>query len=451
MKRGQIIEAEIKDMEFPAKGIAYVEDKKVFIKNAIVGQKVKARIKRNRKKYADAKLIGVLEKSPMESDAFCPHFDVCGGCSRQTIPYNKQLEMKANLVKNLIDDSGIENYEFLGIEPSPDVHGYRNKMEYSFGDEVKGGEMTLGMHKRGQFHSVVTVNECKLVEEDFNRILSTTLNYFKERQVPLYNNKSHEGYLRHLVVRKGLKTGEILISLVTSSQLDIDLGDYAKEIENIEFDGKLKGLLHIYNDSLGDAVKCDKLEILYGKDFFYEEILGLRFKISPFSFFQTNSRGAEILYNTALDFIGNAENKKVFDLYSGTGTIGQIVAKKAKKVIGIEIVEEAVKAANENARMNGLDNCEFIAGDVLKKINEIKETPDIIILDPPRAGVNSKALDKILRYKAKEIVYISCNPKTLGDNLIQIEGAGYKVEKVKCVDMFPHTPHVECVVRIYRK
>lgn len=451
MKRGQVVEVEIKDMKFPSIGIAYIDNKKIYIKNTLKGQRVKVKIKKNRRDYAEGKLIEVIEKSPIEVEAFCSHFNKCGGCARQTVPYDIQLKIKAELVKKLIDDAGIKEYEFLGIEPSPDVNGYRNKMEYSFGDEIKGGEMTLGMHQRGKFYSVITVNQCKLVEEDFNRILETTLEYFRQRNIPAYNNKTHKGYLRHLVVRKGIKTGEILVSLVTSTQLYVDMQDFVDELQSLDLDGEIKGILHIFNDRLADVVQADKIEILWGQDYLYEEILGLKFKISPFSFFQTNSLGAEVLYSTALNFIEDADNKTVFDLYCGTGTIGQIVAKKAKKVVGIEIIEEAVEAANENAKMNGLNNCTFIAGDVLEKINELKEKPDIIILDPPRAGVNPKALEKILKYKAKEIVYVSCNPKTLVENLKQIQEAGYKIEKVKCVDMFPHTPHVECVVSIKRK
>ncbi len=451
MKRGQVIDILIEDMEFPSKGIGYFENKKVIVKHGIEGQKVRVKIKRNKKAFAEAKLIEVLEKSHLEDKALCPHYDKCGGCARQSVPYEKQLEIKSKAVERLLDNTGIEGYEFLGIKPSPDVYGYRNKMEYSFGDEIKGGEMTLGMHKRGMFNSVVTVNQCKLVEEDFNSILELTLEYFKENDIPKYNNKTHEGYLRHLVVRKGIHTGEILISLVTSSQLDISLEGYKDKLLDLNLDGEIVGILHIINDGLGDVVKCDRMDILYGRDYFHEELLGLKFKISPFSFFQTNSKGAEVLYSTAINFIEDADNKTIFDLYSGTGTIGQIVAKKAKKVIGIEIIEEAVKAANQNAKINGLNNCEFIAGDVLKKVNELKERPDIIILDPPRAGVNPKALDKILKYKANEIVYVSCNPKTLVENLKQIQDNGYKVEKIICVDMFPHTPHVETVVLIKRK
>lgn len=450
MKRGQLVEIDIVDMEFPSLGIGYYEDKKVYVKNGIRGQRVSIRVKKNRKDYIEGKLVEVISRSPIEVEGFCSHFGECGGCARQTIPYEKQIELKEAMVKKLIDDAGIEDYDFLGIEPSPDVNGYRNKMEYTFGDEAKGGEMTLGMHKRGQFNSIVTVNQCKLVDDDFNKILDITLNYFKEKNIPHYNKRTHKGYLRHLVVRKGIKTGEILIGLSTSSQMEIDLNEYVKSLQAIDYRGELKGILHIINDGLADILQSDKTEILFGRNYFYEELLGLKFKIYPFSFFQTNSLGAEVLYNTALDFIQNPKGKTVFDLYCGTGTIGQIVAKKAEKVIGIELVEEAVEAANENAKMNGLENCKFIAGDVFEKVNEIDENPDIIILDPPRVGVHPKALDKVLRFNAKEIVYVSCNPKTLAENLKQIQDYGYTVEKVKCVDMFPHTPHVECVVQIYK-
>ncbi len=450
LKRGQIVEVYIQDMEFPSKGIGELEGKKIYIKNALKGQMVRARIKKSRREYAEGKLMEVLETASYEIESFCSHFGLCGGCARQTIPYEMQLQIKADLVKSLIDDVGIEGYEFLGIEKSPNVHGYRNKMEYSFGDEIKGGVMTLGMHKRGQFNSVVTVEQCKLVDDDFNNILKTSLEYFLERNVPHYNNRSHRGYLRHLVVRKGLNTGEILVALVTSTQLELDLSDYTKTLVELQLAGELKGIIHIHNDGLGDVVKADKIELLWGSDYFYDELLGLKFKIYPFSFFQTNTLGAEVLYETALDFIDDLNNKTIFDLYSGTGTIGQIIAKKARKVIGIEIVEEAVTAANENAAMNGLDNCHFIHGDVLEKIDEINEKPEIIILDPPRAGVHPKALSKILHFKPQEILYISCNPKTLAENLKQIQEAGYRVDKVKCVDMFPHTPHVECVVGIQK-
>ncbi|WP_432401923.1 23S rRNA (uracil(1939)-C(5))-methyltransferase RlmD [Wukongibacter sp. M2B1] len=451
MKRGQLVEVEIKDMEFPAKGIGELDGKKIYVKNALKGQKVKARIKKNRREYAEGKLVEVVGAAEYESESFCEHFGLCGGCARQTVPYETQVQIKTDLVKKLIDEAGIEGYELLDTVRSPEIYGYRNKMEYSFGDEAKGGETTLGMHKRGQFNSVVTVDKCKLVDNDFNKILKANLEYFIERNIPHYVNRIHKGYLRHLIVRKGLNTGEMLVVLVTSTQLNPDLTSYVEKLLELELKGEIKGIIHIHNDNLADAVKCEEMKILWGQDYFYDELLGLRFKISPFSFFQTNTLGAELLYKTALDFIEDSDNKTVFDLYCGTGTIGQLAAQKAKKVIGIEIIEEAVKAANENAQMNGLSNCHFIAGDVLKEIDKINEKPDIIILDPPRVGVHPKAIDKILGFQPKEIIYVSCNPKTLTENLKQIEEAGYITKKVRCVDMFPHTPHVECCSLLTRK
>ncbi|MCT4607517.1 MAG: 23S rRNA (uracil(1939)-C(5))-methyltransferase RlmD [Marinisporobacter sp.] len=451
MKKKDIIELKIEELEFPLKGIGYHEDKKVFVKNAIPGQVIRTYIKKVRKDHAEGKLLEVVERSSTEVESFCEHFGNCGGCSYQTIPYEKQMNMKAELVKGLLDEAGIKGYKFLGIEGSPEEYAYRNKMEYSFGNEKKGGELNLGMHKKGKFHDVVTVDQCKIVDEDFNTILTTMLNYFRGKGTPLYNNKTHEGYLRHFIVRKAKKTKEIVINLVTSTQIIFDMTELVEIMKNLKLTGKLVGFIHTFNDNIADTVVNEHTEVLWGQDFFTEEILGLKFKISAFSFFQTNSLGAEKLYSMVLDFMGDAENKTVFDLYCGTGTIGQIVAKRAKKVMGIELIEEAVEAANKNAQMNGLDNCHFIAGDVLKKIDELTTKPDIIILDPPRVGVHPKALKKVLAYRAPEIIYVSCNPRSLAENLKDVQRAGYKVKTVKCMDMFPHTPHVEVVVRIEKK
>ncbi|TCO73842.1 23S rRNA (uracil(1939)-C(5))-methyltransferase RlmD [Marinisporobacter balticus] len=451
MKKKDMIEIKIEALEFPSKGIGYCEGKKVYVKNTMPGQTVLAYIKKTRKDHAEGKLMEVIERSPIEIQSFCDHFGSCGGCANQTIPYEKQLEIKANLVKKILDDAGIKDYKFLGIEGSPETFAYRNKMEYSFGNEKKDGELNLGMHKKGRFRDVVTVDKCKIVDEDFNTILATMLNYFREKEVPLYNNKSHEGYLRHFIVRKAKKTKEIVIDLVTSTQITFDMTELVAIIKSLDLEGKLVGFLHTFNDNVSDSVVNEKTDILWGQDYFTEEILGLKFKISIFSFFQTNSLGAEKLYSMVLDFMGEADKKNVFDLYCGTGTIGQIVAKKAEKVVGIELVEEAVEVANKNAQANGLTNCKFIAGDVLKKIDELTTKPDIIILDPPRVGVNPKALKKVLDYNAPEIIYVSCNPRSLAENLVDMQKSGYRVEKVKCMDMFPHTPHVETVVVLYRK
>ena len=220
----------------------------------------------------------------------------------------------------------------------------------------------------------------------------------------------------------------------------------------LPMEGKVVGFLHIINDSLADVVKSDETKVLYGQDYFYEELLGLKFKITPFSFFQTNSLGAEVLYSTAREFVGETKDRTIFDLYSGTGTIAQILAPVAKEVIGVEIVEEAVTAAKENAEANGLTNCSFLAGDVLKVIDEIEEKPDFIVLDPPREGIHPKALPKIVDlYRCEKMLYISCKPTSLARDLIEFAKYGYRVEKVCCVDMFPGTVHVETVVLLQRK
>jgi len=449
-KKNQVIDVTVEDLIFPNKGIAYIDGKKVIIKNAIKGQKVRARVTKKRKDKIEASIIEVLEKSPIEKEALCPHFGICGGCSYQTLPYEEQLKLKESQVKRLLDNAGLEGYEFLDILPSPSEYNYRNKMEFTFGDVEKGGELALGMHKTGSFYEMVTVEGCQIVHADFIKIMMAVLIYFRERKIPFYHTRKHEGYLRHLVIRRSAKLGEILVNLVTSSQMNLDLSDLVEEVKNLKLEGELKGFLHTINDSLADVVQSDETRVLYGQDYFMEELLGLKFKISAFSFFQTNSLGAERLYSVVRDFAGSTKDKIIFDLYCGTGTIAQIMADVSKKVIGIEIVEEAVQAAKENAKLNGLENCEFIAGDVLAKVDELKDKPDLIILDPPREGVHPKAIDKIIKFGAKQIIYVSCKPTSLARDLKIFVEKGYKVEKVRCVDMFPHTPHVECVTLMSR-
>ena len=258
------------------------------------------------------------------------------------------------------------------------------------------------------------------------------------------------------MVRKAQKTGEMLIALVTTTQETHPLKPLVDELLGLPLEGKITGVIHIKNDSLADVVQSDETVILYGQDYFYEELLGLRFKISPFSFFQTNTLGAEVLYETVRDFLGDISgegkhDKTVFDLYSGTGTIAQLLAPVAKKVIGVEIVEEAVEAARQNAKLNGLDNCEFIAGDVLKVIDEISEKPDFIVLDPPRDGIHPKAIGKIIDYNVHRIVYVSCKPTSLARDLEVLLDGGYRIERAVAVDQFPGTYHCEVIVRLQRR
>lgn len=450
MKKRDIIEFEIGKMEFGGVSISQYGDRRIKMKGGIKGQKVKAAVKRTGRGKADVKMVELLERSPIETAEVCPHFEGCGGCTMLSVDYAKQLEIKEEQVLELFEDAGIRGFEFLGVQGSPDNVGYRNKMEYTFGDEVKGGPLTLGLHKKGRHIDIQTVDGCMLVDSDFNTILKESLAFFQNAELPYYRVVNHEGYLRNLVVRKGIHTDEIMVNIVTSSQCEFDMSKFADMINGLELKGNVVSILHTINDGLADAVQCDEMRILYGVDYLHEEILGLKFKISPFSFFQTNTKGAEQLYTIARDFIGDHSNKVVFDLYSGTGSIGQLMAEKAKKVYGIEIIEEAVVAANENAKLNGLDNCEFIAGDVKDTVKSLDVKPDLIIVDPPRPGIHKQAIKDICDFGAKEIVYISCNPKTLVDDLKDFIGYGYRPEKVKCMDMFPNTPHCESVVKLYK-
>ena len=351
-----------------------------------------------------------------------------------------------------------ERYIYDGILPAPEVIGYRNKMEFSFGDEVKDGPLTLGLHKKGSFHDILDAGCCKIVHKDFTEVLSCVRDYCREENIPYYKKNTHQGVLRHLLVRRAAYTGEMLAALVVSSQQILDWSLLVERLKGLSLEGELCGFLLIINDSLGDVVQSDKTEILYGRDYILEEVLGLRFKISPFSFFQTNTKGAEVLYQRAREYVlgsfAESETLKdqvVFDLYCGTGTISQIIAPVAKKVIGVEIVAEAVEAAKENAKANGLENCEFIAGDVLKVIDDIPEKPDFIILDPPRDGIHPKALRKIIDYGVENIVYISCKPTSLVRDLEVFQERGYELVRLSNVDVFPGTVHTECVVLIQRK
>ena len=479
MKKGQQVEGVVTRVDFPNKGIVQTDDGDLItVKNVLEGQRILCVIKKTRKGKAEGRLLEVVKKSPLEMDVpACKHFDKCGGCSYQTLPYEEQVALKGRQIKRLLEPVLPENSFddlFEGVIPSPNQFAYRNKMEFSFGDAYFNGPLSLGMHKRGSFYDIVTVDGCQIIDEDMRCVLMETLAYFQERGANYYHKMRHEGYLRHLLVRKAAKTGEILVDLVTSSdarflqkdatepatEVQADalealeselLQGWSKRLQEVSYDGKLTGVLHTRNDRPADVVEDQGTRVLFGQAYFYEELLGLRFRITPFSFFQTNSLGAEKLYETARDFI-TAENadilegKTVYDLYSGTGTIAQILAPVSGHVIGVEIVEEAVEAAKKNALENGLTNCDFIAGDVLKVIDEIEEKPDYIVLDPPRDGIHPKALDKIIAYGVESMIYISCKPTSLARDLEVLQASGYQVKRICCCDMFAGTPHVETVV-----
>lgn len=473
MKKGEIYEGIIEKVEFPNKGFVWVDDQKVIVKNGIPGQKVRFMINKKRSGRAEGRLLEVLEKSPLETrEPACQEFPACGGCMYQTMSYEAQKEMKERQVRELLDGAVKESlakirqnsgeleaaetaadelYHWDGIYGSPIEFGYRNKMEFSFGDEYKDGPLSLGLHKKGSTYDILNTDDCKLVHPDMTKILVCVREFFLERNASFYKKLQHVGYLRHLLLRRGVTSGEILVHVVTTTQEEYDLEPLKEQLLALPLEGKIVGIMHILNDSLSDVVQSDETKILYGKDYFYEELLGLKFKISTFSFFQPNSLAAEILYSKVREYVGDTRDKVVFDLYSGTGTIAQLAASVASEVIGVEIVEDAVKAARENAALNGISNCRFIAGDVLKVLDEVPEKPDMIILDPPRDGVHPKALPKILAYGVDQIVYISCKVTSLVRDLPAFYEAGYQMTNACAVDQFCQGVHVETIALLSRK
>jgi len=443
------------------------ESLRVIVKNGIPGQKIRYRIQKKRKGRCEGQLLEIMEKSPLQTEpAGCSIFPACGGCLYRTMNYKAQLDMKADQIRELMTDAihrgGQDEVPFEGIVGSPEPDHYRNKMEFSFGDDVKDGPLTLGLHKKGSMYDILTATDCQIVHEDFNAISAYTLQFCTERSWSYMHRISHQGYLRHLLIRRASMTGEILVDLVTTSQFpgsggagiaaeeDAELHAFADGLRQLPVKGCIIGILHTVNDSVADVIHNDRTDILYGRDYFYEKLLGLTFRISPFSFFQTNSRGAELLYENVREYLGDVTGQTVYDLYSGTGTIAQMMAPVCDRVIGVEIVPEAVEAARENARLNGLENCEFIAGDVLKVLDEIEEKPDTIILDPPRDGIHPKAMPKILAYGVKHIIYISCKATSLERDLPIMMEYGYRVDRIRCTDMFPSSQHVETVVLMSR-
>ena len=490
MKKGNEYIGVVSKIKFPNKGIVEVniddgQSEKCVVKNVLPGQKIRFRVIKKKSGLCEGACLEVIEKSVCEIESACPHFNICGGCNYQNLPYDKQLELKEKQVHELLDSvisSGLEAINsrsgemheevditslYESIVPSPVTYEYRNKMEFSFGDGCKDGNLELGLHKSGSFYDIVTVKNCRIIDDDYKAILSETLSYFRGKETPYYHKRTHEGFLRFLLVRKAKKTGEILVDLVTTSDMPKDtmctevslLEDYKEALLALKLSGKIEGILHTTDDGVADAVANDYTEILYGRDYIYEEVLGLKFRITAFSFFQTNTLSAEVLYGKVREYVRIASemnedaglHKTIFDLYSGTGTITQLMSPVAQKVIGVEIVEEAVVAAKENAKLNGLENCDFLAGDVLKVLDEIEDKPDFIILDPPRDGINPKALKKIINYGVKNIVYVSCKPSSLARDLAEFMASGYEPVRICPIDQFPGTVHVEVVTLLCRQ
>ncbi len=375
------------------------------------------------------------------------------GCELFFLDYKKQLEFKKEYVTKLFNKKGFD-ININTIHPSPIQTEYRNKMEYSFGDMSLNGELNLGLHVPGRYYDIQSSHNLSMVDNDFNTIVKEVESYCREKGYKKFYKKDGTGLLRNLIVRKGKFTKELLIGISTSYD-NFDKDDFIKFMLSLNLNGKIVGILHLKNDSIADVVKQGKNdEIIYGRDYYNEKILGLNFKISFFSFFQTNSTCTEILYTKVKEAVNNLKPKKALDLFCGTGTISQILSNDVKELTGIEIIEDAVKMANENAKLNSINNCKYIAGDVFKILKDDCKSnfnSDLIIVDPPRSGISEKALEKIIALDVKNILYVSCNPRTLTIDYEILNEAGYEIQNIELVDMYPHTKHVECVVLMTRK
>ncbi len=398
-------------------------------------------------------LVRMLDEYKRKYEGKEPAFKQAIGCELYFMPYEEQLAFKREYIKGLFKAKDFD-VDLQTVHPSPSVKAYRNKMEYSFGDTALGGDLNLGLHVPGRYYDIESTTDLDMVDEDFNRIVEEVEAYVRQKGYQKFYKKDGSGLLRNLIVRKGKFTGEILIGISTTYQ-DFDTEDFVDFMLGLKLDGKIVGILHLKNDSTADVVRQgDDDKLLYGRDYYTEKILGLEFKVSFFSFFQTNSACTEVLYGRVREIVQGIKPKKALDLFCGTGTISQILSNEVDELIGIEIIEDAVVMAGDNASINGITNCRYIAGDVFKVLKDKAVygdlSSDLIILDPPRSGVSVKALDKIIGLDVDTILYVSCNPRTLAIDYEILHEAGYKIKHIEAVDMYPHTKHVECIALLTR-
>lgn len=455
MKKNEIIQLKIESIDIRGRSYGYYDGYKVYTNiNAAKDQIVEGRVCKIKPKDKKALLCDneIIYYANRQNQIFLNTNKNAPGCSYQYYSYKEQLQNKVDLVEKLL------NKKVDNIVESELKTGYRNKMEFSFGNEQKDFPMILGLHRANSFHDIVEVDNMKLMDENFNKIYKAVNEFCKNTGYTFYHKKEHIGFFRYLIIRKSEGYKEILVNLVTTSQIDkknlekLQQG-YTKILKkiNLDDDFKIVGILNTINDNYSDSVQSDKEYLLFGKNYLTEKIFDLNFKISPLSFFQTNPKTAQKLYLEVvnnLKAIDKKENLNVFDLFSGTGTISQILAKDFKNVYAVEINEQAVEKAKETSIENNLTNITYLCGDVFEQLDNISIKPDVLVVDPPRQGVLSKTIQKLVKYDVQNIVYVSCNPITLQKDLIEFENKGYILQKLSLVDMFPFTKHVECVVHL---
>ncbi len=480
MKKGDLIDIEIEKYVFEGKGIARIEKVSdgsnkhepaphkyvVFVHGAYPGDKLTVQIKKVKKSYAEAKIVNIIEPSVYRTEARCKYFGTCGGCKQQDMDYEAQVKFKQQQVEEIFDKlGGLSGYEAEKILGSAKVFYYRNKMEFSFTEkrwltenEIKSGNefensFALGLHIPGVYDKVVDIDECFLQSPLSNKILNFTRGFFKNKSVPIYSTKTHEGYLRNLVIKQSHHTHDLMVNLVTGEENDLLMKEYAAGL--IEEVPQITTVINNINLKKAAVAIGDYEKEYYGSGFIYDSIGKYKFRVSANSFFQTNTLQAEKLYEIALEFAGLSGDEIIYDLYSGAGTISIFVSGSAKEVYAFESVESAIKDAEENKLLNEIDNVHFFTADLNKSFFHIAEgnnipLPGVVILDPPRSGMHQNTVDDVIKLSPSKIVYVSCNPATQVRDIKLFAQAGYTLKKIKPVDMFPHTYHIENVALLVK-
>jgi 23S rRNA (uracil1939-C5)-methyltransferase len=449
LRRGNLITTSIDFLDHKGNGIGQAGEYTVSVRGALPGDKVVARVRRvkNRDRHVEARIQRVVEPGVERSDPRCSHFGVCGGCLWQDIPYTRQVAFKQDLVTRCLEDAGISRKLNDPIVVQ-DPYFYRNKMEFSFGESSEG-ETQLGLHVGGRFDSIFDMEACFLQSEQSNKILGAVRDFVQKRGLSIYDLKSHEGLLRFLTIREGKNTGETMVILTTSSDGNAQAEDLG-ELLTQTFPG-VKSVVHSVNSRKAQVAIGDEERVASGRLKVEERLGPFTFEISPSSFFQTNTVQAEQLYRKVVELADPGPDERILDIYCGTGAISLFLSKQAFEVVGIELAESAVADAARNCANNGVGNCTFISGaaeDVLRQVRFRGEKFETVVTDPPRPGMHPKALEELCRLKARRIVYVSCNPQALGKDLRTLELAGYEINHVQLVDMFPHTPHCEVLARL---
>lgn len=468
VNRDEVVDLDITDIGFEGKGIARIDGEfVVFVEGAVPGDRVKAKIKKVKKKFAEAGIESILENSVHRTKPECSHFGTCNGCKMQNIEYEFQLEIKRQNVINAFERIG--GFKGINVPPvigSPNIYFYRNKLEFSFsndrwlsaedmGKEDVSKKFALGFHMPGFIDKVVDINKCHLQSELSNIVLNKTREFFKSKGESIFSTRTHEGYLRYLVIRQSARTNDVMINLITSSEKNKLMEEYAAMIlkETIKSDSKYSApsILNSISSSKAQVAQADYFNAFSGKGFIEETLGKYRFKITPTTFFQTNTTQCEKLFDTIIELAEFVQTDNVLDLYCGCGAISLYISGLVNKVFGIELSKDSIMMAHENAEMNNVSNCDFAAYDVKDYLavitKDLTNKYDSIILDPPRSGIHPKAAEYLLEYEAKKIIYVSCNPTTQARDIKLLESK-YEITSMQPVDMFPHTFHIENVVRL---